>query len=323
MSNNDSAQSCSKQSDEPTCERPFKKAKYAWQVKGKSHLKTETPTSSLQQTDYHLAEQERKEKEQYLSELRQIKDEPYTRRCSGRHASCYGCDYIHHILRNSEQLMEEDESDIESDDEIDVGSKHKWCRLHGPSMVPKAHRKYDHYLAKWQSRQLAKSYVDNTINAALERWMISPPYVDATDLVENSENDVFVEDEGILMAIQSHGLRSQMFLSQTCPHHINHRACHQSLIRTDARYTVVDQEADSSVPGYITSKEDPGYSILEPDHVRHKVVNQVADSSEESELLSREEPEDSIVEEQVDFEDWDFLSAAVGVAIQEKGLKNI
>ncbi|KAI4457665.1 poly [adp-ribose] polymerase [Holotrichia oblita] len=67
---------------------------------------------------------------------------------------------------------------------------------------------HDGYLSKWQARQVAKCYVDNTINSILEQWRPVERPVDASDFVENCDNDGQIEDEGILMAIQSHGLQS-------------------------------------------------------------------------------------------------------------------
>lgn len=65
----------------------------------------------------------------------------------------------------------------------------------------------EYFLLRWQARQLAKGFVDNTINRVLEQWRSS---VGASGLsVENCDGDELVEDEGILMAIQSHGLRQE------------------------------------------------------------------------------------------------------------------
>lgn len=73
--------------------------------------------------------------------------------------------------------------------------------------------------------QLAKGYVDNTINRVLDSWFFSPlpPYLDVdrhtylvehqlrlnvTDFLEDLDGDDVIENEGILMAISAHGLQN-------------------------------------------------------------------------------------------------------------------
>lgn len=67
----------------------------------------------------------------------------------------------------------------------------------------------DYYLLRWQAKQLAKGFMDNTINRVLEEWRLSGG-VTQLAVSCDTDDDELVEDEGILMAIQSHGLRQEM-----------------------------------------------------------------------------------------------------------------
>ncbi|KAF5282111.1 hypothetical protein FQR65_LT14429 [Abscondita terminalis] len=117
--------------------------------------------------------------------------------------NCNGRCYIEGLLAHSENIMDyEDSSEDECQKNIDK-SIHDEIPV---TLVKPNPKNQDYYLHKWQARQVAKGYMDNTINHVLETYM-TPPF-DASELIDNCENDGQVEDEGILMAIQSHGLHS-------------------------------------------------------------------------------------------------------------------
>ncbi|XP_015519230.1 uncharacterized protein LOC124298911 [Neodiprion virginianus] len=59
-------------------------------------------------------------------------------------------------------------------------------------------------LKKWQARQVAKGFVDNTINRVLENYVMSPPFNDIYPRLITRTNDM--EDRAVAMAIQNHGL---------------------------------------------------------------------------------------------------------------------
>lgn len=71
---------------------------------------------------------------------------------------------------------------------------------------------------RWQTHQIAKAVVDNTINKVLDGLGFMPLPHDAEDLLENIfpryRSLGYVEDEAVLMAIQSHGLQKPC----SCPH---------------------------------------------------------------------------------------------------------
>ncbi|XP_065157356.1 uncharacterized protein [Atheta coriaria] len=139
-------------------ERPFKKARYIWQLKGKYHLKSSA--SQQQSTPLHSA-------------------------CSN-HSS-------------------DTDSDLEN---IPYSNNQPTTRIDKTvpiTLVMPNNHTQDEYLEQWQASQMAKGYIDNTINSLLEMWKIAPF---DSDVMEDLENDEQVEDEGILMAIQSHGLQT-------------------------------------------------------------------------------------------------------------------
>lgn len=155
-------------------EQPLKKARYVWQVKGKYHLKDTEMDANESKTVLTNEDQN----------------------CNGR---CY----IESLLTHCDNVIGyEDSSEDECQKNIDK-SIHDEIPVTLVKPIPK---NQDYYLHKWQARQVAKGYMDNTINRVLETCRIAP--FDASELIENCEQDGQVEDEGILMAIQSHGLHS-------------------------------------------------------------------------------------------------------------------
>ncbi|XP_077290418.1 uncharacterized protein LOC143914186 [Arctopsyche grandis] len=86
-------------------------------------------------------------------------------------------------------------------------------------------REDDQTLRRWQARQIAKGYVDNTINRVLDSWFVAPlpPNVeenrrlglDVTGLLDDLSGDDGIENEGILMAISAHGLQNNRATART------------------------------------------------------------------------------------------------------------
>lgn len=243
-------------------ERPFKKAKYAWQVKGRSHLKEKnTPQNEDVSTDTNSES-----------------TNDTTQRCR----NCAQNNYLNTILNHSEYLMD------------DVG---KSSKSQVPvSMVPKTKKTYDQYLAIWQANQLAKCFLDNTINTVFEKWMIAP-FDDANDLIENCENGGIVEDEGILMAIQSHGLQSN------------------SNIPNDGGMSYSDsgETRSTDLPECTCNSRKPS-TTKQPETARNNEDIDISTTIHNQTVITNP------VEPSVNVEHFDFLSTAVAVAIQKKGL---
>lgn len=162
-------------------DKPLKKARYAWEVKGKYHLKEKNQNNN-----------------ENCGETSQTQTE-----CESSGASCSS-------KQQSSMDLLMSAADKIMDFEIPAEALNERVV---PQNVPAedgvlGEEAEDYYLLRWQARQLAKGFVDNTINRVLEQWRLS---VHASDLfLENCDGDELVEDEGILMAIQSHGLRQEL-----------------------------------------------------------------------------------------------------------------
>lgn len=146
---------------------------------------------------------------------------------------------------------------------------------------------------------MAKSFVDNTINSILEHCNYAP--YDAADFVENCENGEKLEDEGILMAIQSHGLQSTSgtTLYSGSANNINGESSRQQDIslRNDSISYIRPPELDEST---LDNAENAFYECTKersPDTDANEINIEMADQM-------------------------DFLNAAVSIAIQKKGLSS-
>ncbi|XP_044257982.1 uncharacterized protein LOC123007034 [Tribolium madens] len=172
---------CSQQGDNCEFGRPLKKAKYVWQVKGKYHLKASYQNKSESSVE------EDEEKRPCECAQHKVSEE---RKC------------IDNFLAKSESFFDSEEEEEEVSKNIDKSISNEIpITLVSPYPKPQ-----DYFLRKWQARQIARGYIENTINSVLETWGSAP--FDAEDFVENCDEDGHIEDEGILVAIQAHGLQS-------------------------------------------------------------------------------------------------------------------
>lgn len=175
-------------------EQPLKKARYVWQLKGKYHLKDNLDNPKDSEHYTHITSTVSDDGKEYAHIPESI--------FPNENMSCQGNCYVENLLEKSEKLMSYDDS---SEDESTKNIVKSICDEIPVTLVTR-HPKRDDYLQKWQARQVVKGYIDNTINQVLETCMISRH--DASNVIERIENDDQVEDEGILMAIQLHGLHS-------------------------------------------------------------------------------------------------------------------
>lgn len=243
-------------------DKPLKKARYAWEVKGKYHLKEKS--------------QDDRKVNDGCDEAAQTSGS-WCRKSSSEKVEC-NCNYSDKQTRSVDVLM----SDVDKMMEFKI-PKGAFSKIKIEKVVEESkpardealdEAAEDYYLLRWQARQLAKGFVDNTINKVLEQWRLS---VHASDLfVENGDGDELVEDEGILMAIQSHGLRQ-------------------------------DQSSDSAAVPDLGNMFDNNFRPI-----------QVTDRLNTNERDSNPDCRD--IEKKID--DTDFLSAAVSVAISNKGLSS-
>lgn len=163
-------------------------------------------------------------------------------------------------------------------------------------------------LKRWQACQVAKGYVDNTINKVLENYIMvtSPSYS-----LEESRFQLFrgndMEDTAVLMAIRNHGLvQSAGLVSQS-----------------NAFYS-------DKAPGYWTNSE---YTDVQCSYPSNRTQNSESfESSVATTSASSLRLNDSKGEEDYNRFDWDldkidesdqqenFLERAVAEAIKKKGL---
>lgn len=264
-------------------ERPFKKAKYVWQLKGKYHLKD----SYKQPNNAEMVEGCSKES----NEEGQVKEDvtAIVNNNNSKNKTCNKCCLDTLLARSNALLESEDSSDLE----INSNNIERSISDEIPVTLVKPNLKnHDDYLSKWQARQLAKCYVDNTINSILEQWRPVERPVDAADFVENCDNDGQIEDEGILMAIQSHGLQSS-----------NNIDYHESGMSRDCNLSSALFQSACLEESALDNYENVYYESRK---------------NAEQEMLCDSDVEKGEAYEITD--QMDFLSAAVSVAIQKKGL---
>ncbi|XP_026750013.1 uncharacterized protein LOC113510706 [Galleria mellonella] len=224
-------------------ERPLKKARFAWQVKGKYHLKNEVNDAEksspvltneldkagtsveneidsrdsrdlvgsteqnleilgdyLLKQDFNTLDSVIADDKSLLKPNTNISQENYssTIQYVPRYVSSYENNVSYKAAKSS----------FGSNDNIAVPMSmimsHNYCE--------------DQCIARWQARQMAKGFVDNTINRVLDSWA-NPPRLpeinesrflalDIAEFINNLPGDNTVENEGILMAISAHGLQN-------------------------------------------------------------------------------------------------------------------
>lgn len=182
---NEEKSGCSHHTDFNQNDRPLKKAKYVWEVKGKYHLKSNEKTKTGESSNTNIS--------CGCDKMNNIENEAYKEKC------------IDALLEKTESILDSDEDNATQLQNIETSIS---SEIPITLITPKPHVE-DYYLQKWQARQIARGYIDNTINSVLENWSNTNAPFDAEDFVENCINDGHVEDEGILMAIQAHGLQSK------------------------------------------------------------------------------------------------------------------
>ncbi|CAG9790961.1 unnamed protein product [Diatraea saccharalis] len=225
-------------------ERPHKKARFAWQVKGKYHLKNESsdssmPTMSLMsETDKDGPSSDSKDctnksfvgnTEQNLEILGDylLKQDftdfnsPTTNTDISLFTSSprLNADVVHYP-----KYVCSFNSNNRSSSTFDITNNAEFVAVPMSMIVSQSYRE-DECISRWQSRQIAKGFVDNMINRVIDSWTHAPlpPHMDisrlaaldAAEFVNNLPepysrrrlNDS-IENEGILMAISAHGLQN-------------------------------------------------------------------------------------------------------------------
>lgn len=297
---NDGTGECSQRTDNDNIkeegtgdtERPLKKARYVWQVKGKYHLKDDVNNADKESPECSKESPSGSSKDTKKDELNN------NNCCKDNNDKCSGRCYAESLIEQADMIMAHEDT---SDEEYPPNNIEKSISDEIPvTLVTSNQKNQDYYLRKWQARQAAKGYMDNTINRVLETCRVAP--FDASDLIENCENDGQVEDEGILMAIQSHGLQPGV-------PEWNGPRCNE-------------EHSESNPASVVTSIEEIEESTLDnfQNTYNELLKKQLKDDENENE---KEKEEEQKTLENVGMGDHNnFLDAAVSFAIQEKGLSS-
>ncbi|RVE52604.1 hypothetical protein evm_002723 [Chilo suppressalis] len=223
-------------------ERPLKKARFAWQVKGKYHLKNETSDTSLatttmsNETDRAGPSSEIKDgSNSFVGNAEQNLE------ILGDYLLKQDFNTLDSVITDPDKSLLTPSTRISTDtlqypqyvssfdnnrcSSTFVTKSESESVVIPMSMVVTNSYSEDQCIARWQARQMAKGFVDNMINRVLDSWTHPPlpPDVDksrlvaldAAEFVNNIPtgysrrrlNDS-IENEGILMAISAHGLQN-------------------------------------------------------------------------------------------------------------------
>lgn len=286
---NNSIPECGNSSKDFECERPLKKARYMWQLKGKYYLKNEYKRCTSQSVG--TSKELQKKDDINMNNIPHGNVGMYNK--TAPNSSTSKSTYIHSSNNQTNECIE------------DVPL----------SMVQNNNEEYLH---KWQTKRIAQSFIDNTINMILENWKISP--FDAADLVENCANGGQVEDEGILMAIQSHGLQS----SGGC---VSSTASRASINNSNKQDFIQCQDSSSAFSSTPTNTRFNN-SDLDRTFLFQSTIDNYTNTQNETMQQTSEIASDcsSYNESNQDYNEFktddslDFLRTAVSVAIEKKGL---
>ncbi|CAG9566024.1 unnamed protein product [Danaus chrysippus] len=205
-------------------DRPLKKARFAWEVKGKYHLRndiTDGKSNQIGETDTAgSSKQESKlvgRTEQNLEILGDYllkQDFNSLDSISDNNASLLPSSSTSQKLSYPRYISTFESSRDTSESSGSTNSDKSIPN----SMVYSSKEVEDQCIARWQARQMAKCFVDNTINRVLDSWMLAPLpadmdnnrvlALDAAEFINNLPGDNSIENEAILMAISAHGLQN-------------------------------------------------------------------------------------------------------------------
>ncbi|XP_034244515.1 uncharacterized protein LOC117647100 [Thrips palmi] len=213
--------------------KPLKKAHYVWQIKGNYHLKNSNHSSQARESSFSGASSSSLQEvinggsETDVNEpTMEVERVPHV--CE-HHSSQSGGD--NPLLKSSEEFtplspLHMGASSVSCvvcdtfNENVKKASLHIDEDRSRTPPLPTSHP--DLNVRKWQTRQIAKAFMENTINSVLEEMGFTPvpesaPDSDPDDVLgsinfprvdtsEEEEEDESVENEGILSAIQRHGL---------------------------------------------------------------------------------------------------------------------
>lgn len=259
-------------------EKPLKKARFVWELKGKHHLKESHKNNTVSNDE--------KIQEEQITEADNIEDQQENNNIdigeseatsSNSHKSGCNCCCLQSLLEKTSDDINNELDKISNDLNVTMGRPDS--------------KTQEYYLHKWQARQIARGFVDNTVNSLLETWCNSSVQSDEDD---HYRTDGQVEQDAILMAIQSHGLQSSS--SRPATSNSDHEVLERNLI--------MDEFTNDNLENVENERlKEQESEVYRPE----------GNSSSNASIPMNEE---SLGME----ETTDFLDAAVSVAIQKKGL---
>ncbi|VVC87430.1 uncharacterized protein LOC126966863 [Leptidea sinapis] len=328
-------------------DRPLKKARFAWQVKGKYHLKNE------------------------ITEVKpSIPNDDYDKPCSSSHVNPEHKNVVGNTEQNLEilgdYLLKQDFNTLDSVADCEkllppttASEKLPYPRyissfetssnstnesnsneLQSQSSNPIMNSNYyteDQCIARWQARQMAKCFVDNTINRVLDNWMLAPLPPDAdnnrvlaldvAEFINNLPGDNTIENEGILMAISAHGLQNTSNASSSNDHEKSLTDSQSKDMFNSSPSSPIQSDDELSQTANSNKNSDPNSSNeLDCNDMQ---IAFYPGSSSSYKYYGENDLDNSNIECEGDetiqcsddvIENYDFLDAAVSFAIQNKGL---
>ncbi|KAL4717179.1 hypothetical protein ACJJTC_017066 [Scirpophaga incertulas] len=342
-------------------ERPFKKARFAWQVKGKYHLKNETnnsprpiPVPKNKSDGAGSSCSSTNTSNSFVGNTEQNLEilGDYLLKQDFNTLDSVITDTDKSLLTSSTKLSTETVeypryvSSYENNNSADsIIENYENENFSIPlSMVVSNSCSEDQCIARWQAKQMAKGFVDNTINRVLDSWTQHPLpssmynsrflALDVAEFINNLPGADSIENEGILMAISAHGLQNTSGASGNSPAPI------------EAKNTYINEETFLSPP---SSPDDSDDEILhlESSHKKNSEIissdlewTYADDNMKKESAMSQFSffPENTNtcqyfdtndhIETGVDYDaddnssctHFDFMDTAVSFAIQNKGL---
>lgn len=214
-------------------DRPLKKARFAWQVKGKYHLKNDANDAAVDATTSTESESTDEEMagcsgytcltpddllDNTNTDISEAID-PYLDTL-GEYIYDQELKNLQYVTGSADESLrriskiEDFEYKTTRNDSV-IGS----YEVDSVPMSLVASETYteDQCIARWQAKQMARGSIDNTINRVLDfcKENTSTPEDEAhhvahdvAELINNLPEDDSIENEGILMAISAHGLQN-------------------------------------------------------------------------------------------------------------------
>lgn len=198
----------------------------------------------------------------------------------------------------------------------------------------------DEQLLKWQERQLSECIVENTVNQMVESYLT---FIEGENTNNGTRNELEreayhayraqenFEDSAIVWAIDQYGLQqhNQQFFNENPTESMSTSSSSISLSspphlpsQDDLYYFKSSQDANQEAQSKsVTQSQTECSQESEINEIRVNPISlSVAHNHGEQINESSAEPHQSTVGQAINDEHFDFMEAAVAVAIQEKGL---